>query len=332
MRNLFLLSLVSIVLVSLFIAENDLFFAEDAIQNISFSQSRSASIQLESSQTNNLPNSLKFTQVDGQLEVDNEDNLIISAQVKNVFDYFLMTLGEENLDEILIRINAHLAKELQEPALSQAQSILAQYLDYKNNMVTLNESYSDEASFLGGEFEMLQRQLDMQTRLRRETMEPDVVEAFFKFDEVYDQWSLERLKVGADDSLSFDERKQRLSQMEQDLPEEMRVLQEGKFQPQVFRQLQNAQIFSSEEEKYSFYQQEFGDDAAQRLQLLDSRRQQWQARLDDYFEQKGAILSVEGLDQADKESAVRELINASFSDNEQRRLAALEDMAQTPIN
>jgi lipase chaperone LimK len=318
--------------VSLFITKNDLFFAEDAIQGISFSQSKSDSILLETSQTDNLPNSLKLTQVDGQLEVDDEGNLIISAQIKNVFDYFLMTLGEENLDEILIRINAHLAKELQEPALSQAQSILAQYLDYKNNMVTLNESYSDEAGFLGGEFEMLQRQLDMQTRLRRETMEPDVVEAFFKFDEIYDQWSLERLKVGADDSLSFDERRQRLNQMEQDLPEEMRVLQEGKYQPQVFRQLQNTQTFSSEEEKYSFYQQEFGDDAAQRLKLLDSRRQQWQARLDDFFEQKGVILSVEGLDQADKESAIRELIDASFSDNEQRRLAALEHIAKMSVN
>lgn len=332
MRNLFLLCLLPAFIVALFVNKDEIFIAENSSQIPSDSQSKLASKQPESDPLRNLPNSLKLTQVDGQLEVDDEGNLIISAQVKNLFDYFLMTLGEENLDEILNRINAHLVNELEEPALSQAQNILAQYLDYKNNMVTLNQSYNDQAGLLGGEFEMLQRQLDMQARLRRESMEPEIVEAFFSFDETYDQWSLERLKIGADESLSFDEKKERLSQMEKDLPEEMRVLQEGQFQPQEFRQLQKAQAFSNEEEKYSFYQQQYGDDAAQRLQLLDSKRQQWQVRLDNYFEQKDAILSVEGLDQEDRDEAVRDLIEASFSDNEQRRLMALEDMEKASAN
>lgn len=332
MRNLFLLCLLPAFIVALFVNKDEIFFAESNTQTSITSQSMLDSIQPKSDPLLNLPNSLKLTQVDGLLEVDSDGNLIISAQVKNLFDYFLMTLGEENLDEILNRINAHLGNELEEPALSQAQNILAQYLDYKNNMVILNQSYNDQAGLLGGEFEMLQRQLDMQARLRRESMEPEIVEAFFSFDETYDQWSLERLRIGADESLSLDEKKERLSQMEQDLPEEMRVLQEGQFQPQEFRQLQKTQTFSSEEEKYSFYQQQYGDDAAQRLQLLDSKRQQWQARLDDYFEQKDAILSVEGLDQGDRDEAVRDLVEASFTDNEQRRLVALEDIEKASVN
>lgn len=332
MRNLFLLCLLPAFIVALFVNKDEIFFAESNTQTSITSQSMLDSIQPKSDPLLNLPNSLKLTQVDGLLEVDSDGNLIISAQVKNLFDYFLMTLGEENLDEILNRINAHLGNELEEPALSQAQNILAQYLDYKNNMVILNQSYNDQAGLLGGEFEMLQRQLDMQARLRRESMEPEIVEAFFSFDETYDQWSLERLRIGADESLSLDEKKERLSQMEQDLPEEMRVLQEGQFQPQEFRQLQKTQTFSSEEEKYSFYQQQYGDDAAQRLQLLDSNRQQWQARLDDYFEQKDAILSVEGLDQGDRDEAVRDLVEASFTDNEQRRLVALEDIEKASVN
>lgn len=332
MRNLFLLCLLPAFIVALFVNKDEIFFAESNTQTSITSQSMLDSIQPKSDPLLNLPNSLKLTQVDGLLEVDRDGNLIISAQVKNLFDYFLMTLGEENLDEILNRINAHLGNELEEPALSQAQNILAQYLDYKNNMVILNRSYNDQAGLLGGEFEMLQRQLDMQARLRRESMEPEIVEAFFSFDETYDQWSLERLRIGADESLSLDEKKERLSQMEQDLPEEMRVLQEGQFQPQEFRQLQKTQTFSSEEEKYSFYQQQYGDDAAQRLQLLDSNRQQWQARLDDYFEQKDAILSVEGLDQGDRDEAVRDLVEASFTDNEQRRLVALEDIEKASVN
>jgi len=330
-RNLFLLSVLPLVLVMLFIKQSELFVAEESTQHISSSQSFFTAKPLEPSQFSDLPDSLKLTHIDGQLEVDAEGNLIVTGQVKNLFDYFLMTLGEENLDEILARINAHLSSELQEPALSQAKSILVQYLDYKNNMVTLNQSYTDQAGLLGGEFEMLQHQLNMQTRLRREVMEPEVVQAFFEFDEIYDQWSLDRLKIGSDNTLSLDERKQILDQMEQELPEEMRALQEGKFQPQEFRQLQNSQTFSNEEEKYAFYQQQFGDDTAHRLQSLDNRRQQWQARLDDYFVQKNAILSVEGLDQSDRDTAVRDLKEASFSDNEQRRLIALEGMIESEV-
>jgi len=331
-RKLFLLSVFPLVLVTLLIKQSDIFFDDQGARNSHLSESLSSTDSFESDGLNDLPSSLKLTHIDGQLEVDDDDgNLIISGQIKNLFDYFLMTLGEENLDEILARIDAHLSSKLKEPALSQAKSILVQYLEYKDNMVTLNQSYSDQADLLGGEFEMLQQQLDMQTRLRREVMEPELVQAFFEFDEIYDQWSLDRLKIGADETLSTDERIQLLSQMEQELPAEMRALQEGKFQPQEFRQLQSTQTFSNAEDKYAFYQQQYGDEAADRLQLLDSQRQQWQTRLDDYFVQKGEILTVEGLDQADRDAAVRDLKEASFSDNEQRRLVVLEDMEKAKI-
>ncbi len=318
-----------LLLVAFFIDQGELFIDSSNPQEESLSQRNLSSSQYTLVESKYSPNSLKLTNIDGQLEVDSDGNLIVSEQVKKVFDYFLMTLGEESLDEILIRINAHLTSKLAEPALSQAKKVLAQYLDYKNNMVVLSESYNDQAEFLGGEFETLQAQLDMQSRLRRESMDPEVVQAFFEFDEVYDQWSLDRLKIGADDSLSINERKQLLAQMEKQLPEEILKLQESKYQPQELRELQRAQSFASEEEKYTFYQQQLGDEAAQRLQQLDSNRQQWQARLDDYFERKNELLSVEGLDQMDMDVAVTNLKESLFSANEQRRLLALESMNST---
>lgn len=329
MRNLFLMCALPLLLVAFFIDQGELFIDSSNPQEESLSQRNLSSSQYTLVESKYSPNSLKLTNIDGQLEVDSDGNLIVSEQVKKVFDYFLMTLGEESLDEILIRINAHLTSKLAEPALSQAKKVLAQYLDYKNNMVVLSESYNDQAEFLGGEFETLQAQLDMQSRLRRESMDPEVVQAFFEFDEVYDQWSLDRLKIGADDSLSINERKQLLAQMEKQLPEEILKLQESKYQPQELRELQRAQSFASEEEKYTFYQQQLGDEAAQRLQQLDSNRQQWQARLDDYFERKNELLSVEGLDQMDMDVAVTDLKKSLFSDNEQRRLIALESMKST---
>lgn len=332
MRNRLLKYFLPLFLIGLFIFQSDLFVNVIRIDADNPSQFLSVSSSAEAIALTDLPKSLRLTQIDGELEVDSEGNLIISGQIKNLFDYFLMTLGEEELDEILLRINAHLSSQLKEPALSQAKTVLTQYIDYKSNMVALNESYSDQADLLGGEFEKLQRQLDMQARLRREVMDPDIVQAFFEFDEEYDQWSLDRLKIGADETLSIDERNQLLSQMDKQLPEDVRLLKEGKYQPQEFRQLQDTQTFASEEEKYTFYQQELGEEAAQRLQRLDETRQQWQARLDDYFTQKQSILSVEGLDQSDKNTAVIDLKESLFSENEQRRLIALEQMKNTARN
>jgi len=331
-RNRLLKYFLPLFLIGLFIFQSDYFVNVIRIDADNPSQFLSVSSSAEAIALTDLPKSLRLTQIDGELEVDSEGNLIISGQIKNIFDYFLMTLGEEELDEILLRINAHLSSQLKEPALSQAKTVLTQYIDYKSHMVALNESYSDQADLLGGEFEKLQRQLDMQARLRREVMDPDIVQAFFEFDEEYDQWSLDRLKIGADETLSIDERNQLLSQMDKQLPEDVRLLKEGKYQPQEFRQLQGTQTFASEEEKYTFYQQELGEEAAQRLQRLDETRQQWQARLDDYFTQKQSILSVEGLDQSDKNTAVIDLKESLFSENEQRRLIALEQMKNTARN
>ena len=121
-RKRFILCVLPLVLLTLFIKQGDLFFDEKSVRNINFSQSFSNTDSFNSGAFNNLPKSLNLTHVDGQLEIDDEGNLIISGQIKNLFDYFLMTLGEENLDEILTRINAHLYR-LQTKGLSDMSGI-----------------------------------------------------------------------------------------------------------------------------------------------------------------------------------------------------------------
>lgn len=279
---------------------------------------------VELSGANAFAKSLRLTDVDGELHIDENGDLLITPQLKNIFDYFLMALGEEELPVIIARTRAHLSSQLQEPALSQARQILQEYIEYKRAMFELSQTYNDQAAFLGTEFDVLQQQLDMQRRLRRELMQPETVQAFFEFDENYDQWSLKRLKIGADKTLSIEEKTRQLAALDAELPESINNLRMAASSPAQLRQAQKNQNFDSEDARYLFYQQQLGESAAIRLQKLDQERSKWQSRLDDYFVQKQQLMDVEGMDVSDLQQELNVLQHSLFNQRERLRLSALE--------
>src|SRR5690606_16991165 len=83
------------------------------------------------------PASLQGTDVDGELLVDAQGNLVASIGVRRVFDYFLSTLGEEDLDTIKARIAAHLVEKLPPEAARQAWRLLNNYLDCQHALSEL---------------------------------------------------------------------------------------------------------------------------------------------------------------------------------------------------
>src|SRR5699024_2093736 len=55
-----------------------------------------------------VPSSLSGTRVDGHVAADSSGQLIVSVGVKQMFDYFLSTLGEEDLNDVKGRIAFYL--------------------------------------------------------------------------------------------------------------------------------------------------------------------------------------------------------------------------------
>ncbi|PBD22627.1 lipase chaperone, partial [Pseudomonas aeruginosa] len=84
-----------------------------------------------------LPTSFRGTSVDGSFSVDASGNLLITRDIRNLFDYFLSAVGEEPLQQSLDRLRAYIAAELQEPARGQALALMQQYIDYKKELVLL---------------------------------------------------------------------------------------------------------------------------------------------------------------------------------------------------
>ena len=74
-------------------------------------------------------------------------------------------------------------------------------------------------------------------------------------------------------------------------------------------------------------QQLVGAEATTRLEALDSQRQSWQRRLDDYITAKAKIQVNEGLSSGDKRAAIEALAAERFDERERLRLDAAEQLA-----
>lgn len=258
-----------------------------------------------------LPSSFVGTEVDGSFRVDAAGNLIISEDIRRIFDYFLASIGEESLDASVSRLRNYIDSQLQEPARARAQALLEQYLSYKRELVLLERDLPQMASLDA----MRQRETVVQT-LRARLFDSETHQAFFAREEGYNRFTLERLAIQYDSTMSAEEKGVAVDRLRASLPEELqqhtaRLQAEGASAAQI-RQMR---------------QQLVGAEATTRLEALDSQRQSWQRRLDDYITAKAKIQVNEGLSSGDKRAAIEALAAERFDERERLRLDAAEQLA-----
>ena len=267
------------------------------------------------------PASLRDTAVDGMLEVDHQGNLLITDQIRHVFDYFFTTVGEESVDSAIARIRHYLASQLPEPAQGQALDLLERYIEYKEELVALEERFPVVA-----DLDDLRAREDAVQRLRAGLFSAEAHAAFFASEEVYNNFTLERLAILQDDGLSAEDKAERVEALRNDLPGAMQDL----LVPQIHQQL-SQQTRSLQEEGASPEQIQqlrlslVGPEATGRLEALDRQRQQWQQRLEQFNHEREAILQHPGLADDDKQQAIDSLLQEQFEPNERLRVSSLLD-------
>lgn len=269
-----------------------------------------------------LPDSLRDTEVDGQLEVDAQGNLVITDQLRHMFDYFLATVGEVTQEEAENKIRAYLGQQLRAPALSQALGLLDNYLEYLLAVVEL-ESAHPRAADLNA---LLARE-DAVQRLRASIFSAEAHAAFFAKEELYHRFTLQRMQVMQDSSLDADERGERIEALRDGLPEELQEL----LLPQLHAELrQQSQALLAEggspDELRSLRMELVGPRATERLEALDSQRVEWQQRLDSFTSEREQILQHPGLAPSDQAAMLDDLLARNFAEHEQLRVRALLDM------
>lgn len=262
------------------------------------------------------PTSLRGTEVDGELLVDARGNLVLTSQVRHLFDYFLSLIGEESGLQARQRIRDHLTAQLDEPARGQALELLETYLDYQYQLVDL------EARFPVAERleDLLAREQAVQ-QLRARLFSREAHEAFFAGEEIYNNFTLERLTIQQDPSLSDREKGLAIEALRENLPEEMQQL----LVPQIHNDLREQTLAlraagADEGRIRQLRMGMLGPEATERLEELDRSRAEWRERVAAFQQERERILSQPGLAESDRRAAVNALLEEQFTANERLRL------------
>ncbi len=270
--------------------------------------------------------SLKGTDIDGMYPVDEEGNLVFSKSIKYRFEYFLSTMGEFPLAQVLQMVRDDIQLNLQDPAKQQALTLFDDYVAYKYALAELEGSFEAAADYERQDIQRLRFQLQQLRDKRREYLPSEAVDAFFGFDELYDDFMLSSLEIKHSSQLSDGEKESQLESLQQSLPAEVKNMREETSRvSDVFKVTQNMKNSgASQQDVFDYNSQEFGQEAAQRLQALDDKRQVWQQKVDSFLVNKKNILSDDSLTEVEKSENITQLKNSQFSQQEKIRLPAFE--------
>lgn len=273
-----------------------------------------------------LPGSLAGTEVDGSFEVDANGHLRITKGIRQTFDYFLSTVGEESISTIMARIKAYIRHRLSEPAAGEAEKILAGYAAYKQALDALPKIPPQADG--GINLEAIQQQMTQVQSLRSQYLGQEVIQAFFGDEDAYDRYTVSRLQVLQSKGLSDKQRAQQLAMLQQQLPPAMQQTLK------VANSVQDLNALTADWKKRGGTAQELrdirealvGPEAADRLEALDSENSDWERRMSGWVSQRDALLANTGLSESDKQAQISQLRSKLFSAEELLRVQALEGL------
>lgn len=270
--------------------------------------------------------SLKGTDIDGAYPVDGQGKLILSDDIKHRFEYFLSLMGEFPQEDVLELVREDIKINLKEPALSEAMALFENYIDYKLTLVELEQQLQAPADYEMNDIELMRAQLDKLRNLRKEHLGDEVSDAFYGFDDVYDDYMLNRIEIINNRQLTEEEKQQQLTGLQEQLPPGLQTMRDETARiSNAFEAVeQMKQDGASSEEVFQYNSQQFGQQAAFRLQELESQRTAWRERIDDYLWEKADIETDPQMSAQEKQKAIEALQQNRFSATELKRLPAYE--------
>ena len=279
------------------------------------------------SQYGPLPASLEATQIPFGMMVDASGNLIIDGKLRRLFDYFFTLDGEEPLDTILGRIEELIRQYLPASVQARALAILEQYVNLKRAEIELAARIDADFRLSGQQPSPAHLKREIRD-LRGSHLDPEVYEGFFGEEDRRDEYTLSRIEILQNPSLTDEERDQALQMIEQNLPDSDRAyFEEERKTREVSRLIDAARAEgASDAEIFHIRAQAFGPEAAERFAIADKEIDTWDARVAAYREQRRAILSADGYSDADKEAEIQFLREQHFEGTELKRIPVIDAM------
>jgi len=275
--------------------------------------------------TNNPPKYLQGTTIAGGFRTDEAGGLIIEADNRRLFDYFLTMTGDYTQGEIERIIEGYLEDQLHGSALQDAIQLLKIYMDYINSMASLKESLRYQSYNTSEDFRDL---FDQIKSMRLEILGDETASAFFSEQESYESHQISLKELSENPGFSDAERQSFMEEVNIKLPMGQREDREQTF---LYVNYQNGAASTtngglSKKELDDFRIKTLGEDAAKRLNTVDQERKEWEIKRLAYLDLKTTIEGYSGVAPLEQrtflESAAKE--NLALSESEFKRMQALD--------
>ena len=288
------------------------------------------------SQTPNyLPNgaftkSIKGTEIDGRLKSDENGDLIIDLDVRDLFDYFLNTVADVEPEVAIGELQKFAVAYLPDSAVKQTMLLLDDYLNYKETAIELMNQPLLPQKLQDSDYKInqLQYSFEQLKQVRRQTMSEEAVVAFFSLEEAYGSYTLETIKIQNNTEISDIEKAAQLELQRSFLPDmirktETQISMDAKNLEEIntilISELSDEQVFISLKEKG------LPQDA-----IADAMRYRTEQRSFDLSYQKYKVerdlLFDAGLSDMDKNSQVELLRKRYFLDERTLTQAKVKDL------
>lgn len=273
-----------------------------------------------------LPSSLEGAPLPTGLSVDSDGNLIPTIALQRLFDFFLTTVGEEPLEQVVDRIKEYLDFQLDEPALSQAKAILENYQSMKASIIEMENAWSEDIG-MGAPRPDFQSIVERKRDIRREHLGEEVYQAFYEMDDQLDDYMLKKLDILKNDALSEEEKEQQLASIEALLPDNVQEKKSEQRQiDQLYEDIEQAKALgASEQEIYQMRLETLGAEKAERYQKAERVQQSWNARVLQYRKERNQIIN-SSLSEQDQAEQIELLRESHFEGRELMRIPVIDRM------
>ncbi len=225
-----------------------------------------------------LPDSLLNVEIPADIKLDSHGNLLISSEIRDVFEFFISGISEEARDIVINRIDEYLQHSLPTDPASEVAGILRDYVAYKDYLLE-NEEYLNvsELEYMDSPDEkisLLKDALEFRKEGRRKFMQEEVVNAFFREEEAYDDYSTKRIEIDQDKNLNNEEKIAQITSIEEMLPEQQREkLRRERASQEIKAKVRNLLSEGGNEDLiHKIRTEAFGSEVADRLAILDQQR------------------------------------------------------------
>ncbi|GAA5586633.1 lipase chaperone [Acinetobacter calcoaceticus] len=261
------------------------------------------------------------TEVNCQLKIDSSQHLVVNSQTRDCFEYFITQYGENDLEQIKIHFGKFIQGQYLEPARSQIMDLWTRYLKYREQLAQIQAPSvkQQDKNYFQKIFNSIQD-------IRKRFFSTSEIEGLFSSEDIYQNYTLDRMQILEDSSLSEIEKARKLKERFEELPEDWQHnLQElSKLDDLHTLTKQIKARNGSAEELRQMRTALVGAEATQRLETLDTQRNAWQQRVTSYLDGRDEIIKSNMSDSA-KNQAIQQLRQQQFnSSQEQLRLRTFE--------